>query len=83
VLLDADPPYGSDDEKREKSNKISDKVLRSLYDLKDGEDAMAEMSILEKLDQWCKVHLSRKKRDKNGVLRHESKNRKRRSKPWL
>jgi hypothetical protein len=74
VLPDANLPSDSDEEELEKPKEVSNKVLRSRYELKDGEEAMVEndQSILEELDQWYKVYLSRKKRDKNGVLLQES-----------
>lgn len=52
------------------------------YRLKDAEEAQEEneKNIGDELDHWYKVYLARTKKDKNGALLQESKDRKRRTK---
>jgi AdoMet-dependent rRNA methyltransferase SPB1 len=59
-----------------------DTLAKPKFQMKDAAEAVFENeeNVVEELDHWYKVYLSRKKRDKNGVLLQESKDRKRRTK---
>lgn len=72
---DADDESASDQDAREA-------VPAGAFALRDAEEAAEENAerIGDELDHWYKVYLSRTKKDKNGVLLQESKDRRRRTK---
>jgi AdoMet-dependent rRNA methyltransferase SPB1 len=79
VLSDADPSDADDGNDTEESDGGNKSVL---FELKDTEEAIEENAenVAGELDHWYKVYLARTKKDKNGVLLQESKDRKRRTK---
>lgn len=69
-----DEAHDADDEAEDEENKDSEvRLAYRVGDINRDEPGDAE----EDLDRWYKVYLSRKKRDKNGVLLRESKERRR------
>lgn len=72
-------PNDADDEGTTDNEGPGDTAADAPYRLGDAEEAWEENTagVEEELDRWYKVYLSRKKRDKNGVLLRESKERKR------
>lgn len=73
-----DDPHDADDEEssKEDSKPIEVRLPYKVGDISEPPEDETE-AIEEDLDRWYKVYLSRKKRDKNGVLLQESKERKR------
>jgi AdoMet-dependent rRNA methyltransferase SPB1 len=78
---DLDDPNDADTEDLD-SDADRDVAPKSNIELRDAEEAAAANNkvVVDELDHWYKVYLSRKKRDKNGALLQESKDRKRRTK---
>lgn len=69
---DADDEGSDDDDEKEMVTRLAYKV-GGLKEMGGNENSVIE----EDLDRWYKLYMSRKKRDKNGVLLEESKERKR------
>lgn len=80
-LDDAEDPNDGDDEGGTDDD-LETTQVRPKYTLQNAAIAAdeRETEVADELDHWYKVYLSRKKRDKNGALLEESKDRKRRTK---
>lgn len=82
ALLSADEDPNDADDESQPDEDILEGAPAGSFALRDAEEAAEENAerIGDELDHWYKVYLSRTKKDKNGVLLQESRDRKRRTK---